>query len=270
MYEDNKHIITKVKIKNFTFVRKKFKNNSLSLLKKELGIQNYLNKFFVICPEVIKEYKTSFYENYINSKKFNIKEHIVDLAKLIKKLHSIPVEKISKELKFYINNNFYNDNKYNLVMLYNEIINPVPKIFFDENIIKKIDKFIVNAEKYINKNPIKLCIIHGDLNEGNILMRNNEEFRFIDFGDSRLDLPTFDIAQFIYLYNLKQNEIKDFIDAYGDVNIDFNIIDVNMLLLYLYDFVMFYKNNRIKNLKIYKKIKEFIYEKGDLFCSTSR
>lgn len=103
---------------------------------------------------------------------------------------------------------------------------------------------------------IKPCLIHGDINQGNILRVDNN-VRLIDWSNTRLDNPALDIAQVFLHFGMNQ-EWDDFIDEYQSHT--GSIITNDQLKYFLFLLILW--------IKLYmKNVKDF-QDKADYWVNT--
>lgn len=253
MYIDNKHFINKIQFNGIFGIEKRMPSQLLDILKNEIAVLTYLKSHKFKSPTILT-YSTDFFvEEFISDVKYNVLNNIPKIAKLLYELHNINV---SEEMKQILYNPYLAANTHNTVKLFCDLLHPLPKKIQHSVLFDKIFT-------YVQDNPfksIRVSIIHGDLNPNNILEKNDTPY-LIDWSDTRVDFPSFDIAQLFYIYNFSAKEQDVFWSYYPDeTSILHKNIFLHVIFLILYELGFFYiKNKRIDNQK-YLLLRELMNE----------
>lgn len=171
--------------------------------------------------DLIKNYH---YFNYKN-------DEIITIAKTLKKLHQLPIEKISN-IKF----------------------NPLEKLtFFKEDQPKVIhhDQIINAISELVNED---LCLCHNDLIAENFLF-TKEKLYLIDYEYAGINNYLFDLASFISENNLTEEQAQLFLNTYFNNE----LIPYQKLKVWINfnNLIWYYWANykyQLTNQKIFKKI----------------
>lgn len=264
MYIDNRHSITKIQNNGISGIQKRLPRELLPLLKKEILLLQYLQLYEFHSPTLIETGPDFFTEEFISDIKYNVSENIPNISNALYQLHNIP---ISNNMKQVLHNPYLKNKKHNTDKLFNDLIQPLPPCAQKE-------EFIMEIRNYICKNPLeseKIAIIHGDLNPNNILKRGEYPY-LIDWGDARIDLPSFDIAQLFYVHNFSLEDQNLFWLYYPDkTSILHRNIFLHFIFLILYELGILYIENQIIDNNKILLLQEMLDEQENyMFCPPSR
>ncbi|MBU1200854.1 phosphotransferase [Patescibacteria group bacterium] len=194
-------------------------------------------------PSFVVEEKIDFYPDYQKSDQF-----IIDTAKSLKKLHSFSRKNKNLITRHIPEDIFLRDGTYNpLVILENFIEVPFAKVKSQSPklitkavriSVEKIGEQIRTLAKSAVYKSEYCSMVHGDLNDTNIVRRKDKTgVAYLDWADSRWDIASCDIAQFIYLHKLNNREKKLFLNAYNEKWLTDSIIEIHRLLLIGWDII---------------------------------
>ncbi len=215
----------------------------------EIKILKYLKKYDFESPKLISKFifnsKNVMILKYIYGNNPNTfdKSFFKNLALLLKKLHSIPLnEKIKKHKE--------NEESLNKLNQYYSVAIRSKYLSKDLNFINKIFKEIQN----INLDALSKCIVHSDIKKENIIINNNKIF-LIDFGNVYIGNRLIDIIRVIMWFFIKNknydiDNIKVFISNYFNNNIKLEKEEKNNIHL-LFKYCIIY--NLLKDVYLYEK-----------------
>ena len=154
---------------------------------------------------------------------FEKSHHIEDLMKTLLKLHSLNTNFAPP----IIENNLLENGKYSVKNVWNHFYadSKTVNIMKKNTDINRIREDLVEMANDIL--GVKVAVIHGDLNQGNILVFNNG-VKLIDWSDVRLDNPYLDIAQVVFHSGLDINDAESLARMYN------NEIKLDQLLYFLF------------------------------------
>ena len=221
-----------------------------------------LKKFPTLFPYIKYYSKNLLITDFIEHNNVKNKDYQIILANEILKLHMISNNKYGFEFDTQIGG-LKQSNKYEsnwvsfftnkrLNMIYEKINkeNPMPKY-----INQRIEKLMHNIENYLPKNP-NICLLHGDLWEGNILFNDGKLMGLIDpgiyFGHHELEIAYLTWYKFIdqSFLNYYSNFIN--IDKYFPQYEPIYQLYFNLLNVFLWDRELYIKNTKNLLDKIFK------------------
>ena len=132
--------------------------------------------------------------NYVSKTDLQSKKLLPELAKTIKKLHSIDGFPSSKDI-FTIRQSFEKQ-----VLLLNS------------SLVLKASKYLKLVDRILLKDKVTLVATHNDLKPENIFFNN--KFMIIDWEAACLGYSYFDLATILIFYNLSDDEQDEFLEAY--------------------------------------------------------
>lgn len=139
------------------------------------------------------------------------KELLVEIAKFLKELHSIPIKDLA--VIWYHRDD---DNSWYLRHMKSQTMQYLAE-YIDQKLIDDIFSFIDSAFGYVHPDP---CLIHGDMNGKNIYrdqsLERSERLWVIDFDDALIFDPAKDFCHFWSKYWSKNLELM--LEAYGHVD----------------------------------------------------
>jgi len=196
-----------------------------------------------LLPSFVIEEKIDFYKSYEKTDQF-----IVDVAKSLKVLHNYSREHKSQVLTHIPEDIFLKNGTYNpLVIFENFVETPFAKVKRQKSILatKAVKVSIERVRKQISMlikssiyKPEYCSIVHGDLNCTNIVRRRDRSgVSYLDWADSRWDIASCDISQFIYLHKLNKREKDLFLATYDEEWLTDSIIEIHRLLLIGWDII---------------------------------
>jgi len=197
---------------------------------------------FGALPSLIFEEKINFHKVYKKSDKF-----ITDAAKALRKMHDVAREKKELTTKYIPEDNLLMKGVYDpLTILKVFITDPLKKLKKSRSphVSKHVEKTLSQIEKKVVKLSKKTIykeeycsLIHGDLNDTNIVRDKKGKIVVIDWADCRWDIVTCDLSQFIYLHFLNKREQKLFLKTYGADWVTEEMIEIHRLLLIGWDII---------------------------------
>lgn len=230
--------------------------NDIKHLKKEFAIQKFLSKY-ELAPKVINLEEHTFKEEFVEGsllKDVNLNSSVVvELAKTLKKIHTI---KIPKKIKVLIEDKFTMSGIYQPRLILQELVKDIN----DEELnsyFNIANNYIKSVENYLKDKAGYMCLIHGDLSKNNIMIRNNK-IVIIDWTDCRLDIPSTDISQLFYLCDFTDTQKEIFLNEYNNRDfINKDLIDLNTILLLIYDLNKKFKETGLHDTGLLKKLKSY-------------
>lgn len=193
-------------------------------------------------PSLFLEEKVFFEKEYTKSDKF-----IKDVATSLREMHDYARANKNIIMNNIPENKLLTSGRYDpLVILKTFIQNPLRALEMSKNsllnqvarnTLSEIEKKIINIEKGVQYSPDQCSLIHGDLNNTNLVKTKGGEIMIIDWADCRWDIVTCDLSQFIYLHFLTKREKKLFLDSYGAYWITEKMLEIHRLLLVGWDII---------------------------------
>jgi thiamine kinase-like enzyme len=197
---------------------------------------------FGTLPSLIFEEKIDFHKVYKKTDNF-----ITDTAKALRKMHDVAREKKEVTTKYIPEDNLLVKGTYGpLTILKVFVTDPLKKLKQSksqhvtkhvESTLSEIEKRIINLSKKTKYTKEYCSLIHGDLNDTNIVRDKKGKIVVIDWADCRWDIVTCDLSQFIYLHFLNKREQKLFLEAYGAAWVTEEMIEIHRLLLIGWDII---------------------------------
>ena len=96
--------------------------------------------------------------------------------------------------------------------------------------INKIDREVKRLANKVDYKEQYCTLVHGDLNKSNLIM-SPDGLKVIDWANCRWDIASCDLAQFIHLYSLDQEEQELLIGSYNVPWINEEVLKIHQLLL---------------------------------------
>jgi hypothetical protein len=184
--------------------------------------------------------------NYVSKTDLRSKKLLTELAKTIKKLHSIDGFPSSKDI-FTIRQSFEKQ-----------------ALLLNSSLVLKASKYLKLVDRILLKDKVTLVATHNDLKPENILFDN--KFMIIDWEAACLGYPCFDLATILVFYNLSDDEQDEFLEAY--YNRKPSIIEKERINLFKQE-VLGYYGMAYLMLSVYKKLPplslEEIYNLPELY-----
>lgn len=141
--------------------------------------------------------------------KFFAPNHISEIIKFIKELHSIPIERFDSLNSL----DTWDDNTISFVIyLKKEIEERLSKKDISSQTISNIHNYI--NELFFQFKSKKTVFVHGDLQPKNIIVNQDNIHGIIDFSDSRIGSPELDFCNMIYNKKLINKAIETYIWHY--------------------------------------------------------
>lgn len=235
-----------------------YQGKSLMLYRENFVCQHLKNK---LLPKII--FKTDKYliESFIEGEdlsklKITGNEKIKlyrALGKNIKKIHQIKMTGFGE-----LQNNGKGKNKTPLEHINHVLKNNLPLLIkiktLDKNTVEGIKKFLYQNINLFKRD--KSFLLHFDLIDGNILVKNNKLAGIIDFGDASCGPVEYDLAK---LYIEKPPKIfTEIINGYGKKLVDMEKIKYFAVLHLLYMLPYFYRKNKARYQTDSKLLKTLI------------
>lgn len=262
MFDDTQHTVETLKYKNKLYIKRSLKRDSQDILEKEYLVQKSINSTSIV-PRVFKFRYSYYLEEIIDSRELYLTNaNIRKIASTLYTLHNINVDLLPKKLRDSLKNNFLDkfESSINYLNLYEAILKELTSENIREELTRyKIQEFLSNHQKV--KIPAKLCLIHGDLNKGNVLLDESKNIILIDWSDCRIDESAADIAQLFYHFKFTTRQIEFFFKIYSDDFLTFNVLELRKLLLLIYDVVYFWKTEKRKATGKLTQIRDIIRDK---------
>lgn len=224
---DNQDYICRLPLNDLKIFNRNNEKNILDLVSKQ---DFALDVFYYHEGIQISKYQ----KDLINYQDYKQKDKVLEVAKLMKKLHALPTNNI-------------------------ESFDPIAMIDTYANHIKKMDIKLSDFDylfKQYKEHKFKAVICHNDWVDGNICFINHKSY-LIDYEYAGLNDPLFDIMSFITENDLSKKEKHDFLYAMLP-KIDDSTMealkmyrDLNNLLWYLWSQMMY----EARNESIYLDIK---------------
>jgi len=193
-------------------------------------------------PSLILEEKIDFHKVYKKSDKF-----ITDTAKVLRKIHNLARKQKKTINKHIPEDKLLSGGAYDpLVILNVFVLSPLEKLKKSKKnlVTKTVEKSLIEIEKRIAELDKKVAykkeycsLIHGDLNDTNIVRTKKGKIMLIDWADCRWDIVTCDLSQFIYLHFLTKREQKLFLKTYDASWVTEEMIEIHRLLLIGWDII---------------------------------
>lgn len=194
-------------------------------------------------PSIVVEERVNFHKKYQKSKQF-----IVDVGKSLKIFHEFSRSQKKVINKYIPEDIFLQNGTYDpSVILQNFIEGPFIKIAqlkpkLATRVVRKSILEIGRKIRILAKNtkykPEYCSLVHGDLNDTNVVRNIGKNgVTYLDWADSRWDIASCDISQFIYLHKLTKQEKSWFLDSYGAEWVTKSIIEIHHLLLIGWDLI---------------------------------
>lgn len=193
-------------------------------------------------PSFVIEENISFTPVYKKTNKF-----IIQVGKTLRELHDCSRDGKEGIFKVIPPDPLLVNGTYDpLVILRIFITDPLKKIKLARPklitpTVKENLKTIEDKVRLLNKQTVYKseynALIHGDLNDTNIVRKENGGIAYLDWADCRWDIATCDIAQFIYLHRLNKNEQEIFLMAYSANWITKEMTEIHRLLLIGWDII---------------------------------
>jgi thiamine kinase-like enzyme len=262
MFEDTKHTVETLKYKNRLYIKRSLKLDSQDILEKEYLVQKSINHTRVV-PRVFNFRSLYYFEEIIDFRKLYLtNENIQNIAAALYTLHNINVDLLAKKLQASLKNHFLDKSGRNInyVSLYEAILKELTSEDIREELIRyNIQKFLSSHQE--EKIPAKLCLIHGDLNKGNVLLDEFKNIKLIDWSDCRIDEPAADVAQLFYHFKFTTRQAELFFNTYPDTFIAHGVLEIRKLFLLLYDVVFLWKTKKRKASGKLVQIRDIILNK---------
>jgi len=166
------------------------------------------------------------------------------IGSAVRKCHDVPISSMPEALKKQLSNDYLSE-----VGTYDPI--PIMKSFFEEAMdLGRIGSSqqqrieALRSAAYIelmNVRPLFLenalpVLIHADLSLANMLVEHKTgALKIIDWIDARLDTPSCDVAQFLWLSNATDELKEAFLRGYGPTWITPSALHAHFLLIVLYE-----------------------------------
>lgn len=178
------------------YLMKIYENSGLKFVKDQINLMEFLLKTKVSTPKIINTKAKKGLLIY-NKKKIVFQEFIAgnEPNKFDKKLIKDISKKISilgRELQKYKNSNYDNWEKDHEFYLIKWNIKVLSKLN-----LKEESKILLEKMKNIDKNKLRRNIVHGDLTQSNLLVKNQKLLAFIDWDDFHEDYLIYEPAVFI-------------------------------------------------------------------------
>lgn len=214
-----------------------------------------------LLPKIILKNNTYLIESFIDGKNLgqvklsakNSLELYRELGKNIKKIHQIKMTGFGELQK-----NGKGQHKTPLEhvghVLKTNLLPLSKRKVFDKAITKNIKEFIYKNIQLFS--PEKSVLLHFDLIDGNILVKDNKLAGIIDFGDASCGPAEYDLAK---LYIEKPPKIfTEIINGYGEKSIEMKKIKYFAVLHLLYMLPYFYAKNKVRYKKDIQLLKTLI------------
>ncbi len=195
-----------------------------------------------LLPSLILEEKVNFHKIYKKTDQF-----IIDTAEALSRVHDYARKQKNLTNKHIPEDNLLTDGVYNpLVILKVFILEPLEKLKETkkhlvnrtvQTTINEITKKVKKLNSKINFTRDNCSLVHGDLNDTNIVRTKKGEIMIIDWADCRWDIVTCDLSQFIYLHFLTKREEKLFLKSYNSEWITEEMIEIHRILLIGWDLI---------------------------------
>lgn len=209
--------------------------SALPRLKQEFELEQLLFLYH-LTPRVWDWDGTHFKETWSTGTPASTSDqHIASIAKVLRTLHTVSLTKLALSLAHSLHDRFAQPDQYHFDSLCQLALAKLAKNYS----VAKFKQFTYQARRYekiINSVSYELSIIHGDLHSSNILINEHNEVCLIDWLDTRIDLPTHDIAQYFYLNRLDSRQQLLFWRHYGKIDwMVPEIIDCHLFTLSLFE-----------------------------------
>lgn len=225
---------------------------------------------YQVLPSLILEEKINFHKIHKKSDKL-----IVDTAKALRKMHDFAREQKEITNKYIPEDELLSNGVYEpLTILKVFITNPLEKLKKTkkhlvtntvESSIKEIEKRIMKLNKEVTYKREYCSLIHGDLNDSNIVHTKKGKIMILDWADCRWDIVTCDLSQLIYLHFLTKREQELFLKTYDASWATEGMIEIHRLLLIGWDIIYLmavelnYESDKAYRLE---PLKEKVWTKG--------
>lgn len=201
-----------------------------------------LHLFWKQIPSLILEEKIFFEKKYKKSDKF-----IKDAAISLREMHDYARRNKDIVTKYIPEDKLLVNGKYDPLRILKVFIqDPLKKLEKKKmrllnktvkNTLFEIGERIIYLNKKIRYFPNQCSLIHGDLNNTNLVRTRGDKIMIIDWADCRWDIVTCDLSQFIYLHFLTKEEKKLFLESYGADWISEDMLEIHRLLLIGWDII---------------------------------
>ncbi|MFH1211860.1 MAG: aminoglycoside phosphotransferase family protein [Candidatus Woesearchaeota archaeon] len=206
------------------FVIKVPHNEKDKILKEVIGTK-LCSKKSVPVPEIIFFNETMLIETYIEgadlddlkTSKKNFEQIYLEIGKLIRKMHSIAGTGFGSVNSNKLIGRFKTQKESNESWVFKEIERLEKTKHYPEEDLNRIKKFY-NENKHILRTR-KSVLLHSDITDSNIVIKNNKVSAFIDFGDLSAGPAMQDFA-FIYIDHFGDYKFEKLLEGYGKHNIE--------------------------------------------------
>jgi Ser/Thr protein kinase RdoA (MazF antagonist) len=214
------NLVYKLRTNKGFFILKVYKNANLKFVESQINLLEFLSKTEVSVPKIIlnknKKGLTIYDKEKIAIQEFAKGKGVQYLNEKLSEDLGKKLGILNKTLKKYTGR-FYTKEGENQ---YKKLTFPLkyPEV---KNIKKEYDKVFEEIQK-INKNNLKRGLVHGDICEGNFLVKDNKVSAIIDFDDTHITDFAWEISipiaqNLTTRKNLKKNLVKVFLREYQKI-----------------------------------------------------